>query len=56
MADLPQIRARLWSSADGHLPGAFQSSQRVDTGRTGQWSPAKIDASDWKETLVADNS
>ena len=54
MADLPQIRTRRWH--DGHLPGAFESAQRVDTGRTGQLSPPEIESRDWKETLVGDDS
>ena len=56
MADLPQIRAGFWSSADGHLSGAFESSQRVDAGRTGQLRSAEIQSSYRKETLVADDS
>ena len=56
MANPPQIRTGRWSSADGHLPGAFESSQRVNTGRTGQLSSAEIEPSNGKETFVADDS
>ena len=56
VADLPQIHAGLWSSADDPLPGAFKSTQRVDTERAGQLSPTEIEASYRKETLAADDS
>ena len=56
VADLPQIRTGLWSSADDHLPGAFKSAQRVDTGRTGQLCPSKIETRDGQVILVADES
>ena len=56
MADPPQIRTRRWSSADGHLPGAFKSAQRVHAGRTGQLSSAEIEPSNGKETFVIDDT
>ena len=56
MADLPQIRTGFWHSADSHLPCAFEPTQRVDTGRTGQLSSTEIKASNGKETFVADDS
>ena len=56
MADPPQIHAGFRHSADGHLPGAFEPAQRVDTGRTGQLSSTEIKPSNRKETFVADDS
>ena len=56
MADPPQIRTGRWSSADGHLPGAFKSSQCVDAGRGGQLSSAEIEPSNGKETFVIDDT
>ena len=56
MADPPQIRKKFWHSADGHLPGAYEPDQRVNAGQTGQLSPAKIETSYLKKTLIADDS
>ena len=50
MADPPQIHTGFRHSADDHLPGAFEISQRVDIGRTGQLSPAKMETGYRKET------
>ena len=56
MAYPPQIRAWRRSSADGHLPGAFEPAQRVDTRWTGKLSSAKIEPSNGKETFVIDGT
>ena len=56
MANSPKIGAGFWHSSDGRLPSALESSQRVNSGRTGQLSPAKIETSDGQETLVVDDS
>ena len=56
MANPPQIRARCWSSADGYLPSAFESSQRVDPERTGQLGSTEIESRDGYEVFGADDS
>ena len=56
MANSPEIGAGCRLSRDGELPGALESSQRVDAGRTGQLGAAEVEARNRKETFVGDDT
>jgi hypothetical protein len=51
----PQIFAGTGHSGDGHLSGAFEWTQCVNTGRAFQLGAAEIQASDGQKILIRDN-
>jgi hypothetical protein len=56
MSNSPQIFAGTGHSSDGHLSGAFEWTQCVNTGRAFQWGAAEIQASDGQKILIRDDA
>jgi hypothetical protein len=56
VADPPKIFARRRHSSDGHLSGAFESAQCVNTGRILLPSSAEIQPGDGQDLLIINDS
>ena len=56
VASPPQILTRSWHSDDGHLSGAFETAQRVDTRRSFELSSTEIQASNRQDFFACDDT
>jgi hypothetical protein len=56
MSTSPQVFAGTGHSSDGHLSGAFEWTQCVNTGRAFQLGTTEIQASDGQKILIRDDA